>query len=121
MRLEDLDVYQLSMDFSDKIWNIVCQWDYFAKDTIGKQWVRTADSVDANISEGFGRYTAKDSKSFYIIARGSMQESKTWLTKSLRRKLISETEHQSLLKEWNTINIKLMNFIKAYSKLMENK
>lgn len=121
MRIEDLEIYNLSMNFSDKVWDLVSQWDYFAKDTIGKQWVRASDSVDANISEGFGRYTAKDSKNFYIIARGSMQESRPWLTKSFRRKLISEIEYQTLLKEWNSINFKLINFIKAHSKLMENK
>ncbi len=82
MKIEDLEIYNLSMNLSDKIWNLVCQWEYFAKDTVGKQWVRAADSIDANISEGFGRFTSKDSKNFYIIARGSMQESKTWLTKA---------------------------------------
>ena len=121
MRIEDLEIYNLSMAFSDKIWNLVSNWEYFSKDTVGKQWVRAADSVDANISEGFGRYTSKDSKNFYIIARGSMQESKTWLTKAFRRKLISEIEYQSLLKEWDTINFKLMNLLKAHNKLMESK
>lgn len=121
MRLEDLEIYNLSMDLSDKIWNLVTKWEYFAKDTVGKQWVRASDSVDANISEGFGRFTHKESKNFYIIARGSMQESKTWLEKAYRRELISETEYQSLLKDWNTINFKLINFIKAHSKLAENK
>lgn len=55
------------MNFSDKVWNIVCKWEYFAKDTIGKQWVRAADSVAANISEGFGRFTGKDSKNFISL------------------------------------------------------
>lgn len=121
MKIEDLEIYNLSMDFSDKVWNLVCEWDYFAKDTVGKQWVRASDSVDANISEGFGRFTAKDSKHFYIIARGSLQESKTWLTKAIRRKLISENKFNSLSEELETINIKLSRFIKAHSKRMENK
>jgi four helix bundle protein len=55
MKFEDLEVYKLSMDMSDKIWKIVLKWDYFAKDTVGKQWVRATDSISANISEGFGR------------------------------------------------------------------
>ncbi len=109
------------MDFSDKIWDLVCKWDYFAKDTIGKQWVRAADSVDANISEGFGRYTSKDSKNFYIIARGSLQGSKTWLKKAIRRKLITEKEFNLLNEELENINIKLSRFIKAHSKRMESK
>lgn len=90
MKIEDLEIYDLSMNFSDKVWNIVTKWDYFAKGTVGKQWVRASDSVDVNISEGFGRFTGKGSKDFYIIARSSLQESKTWLTKAIRRNLIDK-------------------------------
>ena len=68
MKLEDLEIYNISMNYSDKVWDIVIQWDYFAKDTIGKQWVRASDSISANISEGFGRNSYKDSRSFYYLA-----------------------------------------------------
>jgi len=34
MKLEELQVYQLSMSLGDRIWDIVIHWDYFAKDTI---------------------------------------------------------------------------------------
>jgi len=34
-RLEDLEIYQLAESFSDEIWFIVLEWDYFAKDTLG--------------------------------------------------------------------------------------
>ena len=50
MKLENLQVYQLAMDIGEKAWEIVITWDYFAKDTIGKQFVRAADSVSANLS-----------------------------------------------------------------------
>ena len=43
MKLEDLEVYNLSMTLSDKVWFFVLKWDYFAKDTIGKQWARASD------------------------------------------------------------------------------
>jgi four helix bundle protein len=36
---------------------MVAEWETFAKETLGKQIVRSADSVGANISEGFGRGT----------------------------------------------------------------
>jgi four helix bundle protein len=55
MKLEDLQVYQLSMAIGDKIWEIVTRWDYFAKDTVGKQMVKAVDSVAANLSEGVGK------------------------------------------------------------------
>jgi len=56
MKLEELHVYQLSMDVGEIVWVQVQKWDYFSKDTIGKQLVRAVDSVAANLSEGFGRY-----------------------------------------------------------------
>ena len=54
--LDDLEVYQLAESFSDEIWFLVSEWDYFAKDTVGKQIVRSADSLGSNIAEGYGRY-----------------------------------------------------------------
>ncbi len=119
MKLEDLEIYNLSMDLSDKIWEAIGQWDYFAKDTIGKQWCRAADSVSANISEGFGRNSYRDARSFYYIARGSLYESKTWLDKSKRRKLIPETSYDDLLASHNVLGIKLNRFINVQTKLIE--
>ena len=120
MKFEDLEVYQISMDISDKIWNLVDSWDYFRKDTVGKQWVRAIDSVSSNISEGFGRNSFKDQRSFYYISRGSLCESKTWLEKSKRRNLIDEVTYQSLLSDFVTLGIKLNNFIKSVTKLMND-
>ena len=75
-RLEDLEVYQLAESFSDEIWFTVLEWDYFAKDTLGKQLVRSADSIGANIAEGFGRYHFKENKNFCYFSRGSLIETK---------------------------------------------
>jgi four helix bundle protein len=55
MKLEDLQVYQLSMEIGDNIWEIATRWDYFAKDTVGKQMVKAVDSVAANLSEGVAK------------------------------------------------------------------
>lgn len=45
---ENLRVYQLAEEIGDLIWDIVISWDYFARDTIGKQIVNSADSIGAN-------------------------------------------------------------------------
>ncbi len=92
MKLEDLQVYQLSMKIGDNIWEIVTKWDYFAKDTVGKQIVKSVDSVAANLSEGVGRYHYKEKKNFGYYSRGSLYETKTWLTKAFKRKLLQEAE-----------------------------
>jgi four helix bundle protein len=65
--LEDLEVYQLAENFSDEIWFIVHGWDYFAKDTVGKQIVRAADSIGANIAEGYGGYHYKEKQKLLLL------------------------------------------------------
>jgi len=88
-RVEDLDIYQMAENLSDTIWNICIKWDYFAKSTVGKQLVRSVDSISANLSEGHGRFHFKDRLNFCYFARGSLEETKTWLAKAARRKLIA--------------------------------
>ena len=120
MKLEELEVYNLAMIFGNKVWDTVDTWSYFPKDTVGKQWVRAADSIAANISEGFGRDSYKDSRKFYYIARGSLYESKTWLDKSSQRQLIMFENYKVMLDELNILGLKLNNFLKAHNKLIEN-
>jgi len=111
MKLEELRIYQLSMELGEEVWNIVIKWDYFAKDTVGKQLIRSVDSVAANISEGFGRYHFKDSKNFNYYSRGSLYETKTWLTKAKNRELLSEEKFQELIKFIDDLGVKLNNYI----------
>ena len=73
---ENLKVYQLAEELADKIWAIVLRWDYFAKDTVGRQVVRSADGIGANLAEGTGRGTLQDNRRFVRMARGSLYETK---------------------------------------------
>jgi four helix bundle protein len=113
MNLEDLKIYALSIELGEKVWNIVEKWDYFQKDTIGKQLVRSADSVTANISEGFGRFHYKDSKNFNYYSRGSLYETKTWLTKANSRKMIKADEYQVLILDIEKLGKMLNSYIKT--------
>ena len=31
LKVEDLDIYQMAEDLSDRVWEICFKWDYFAK------------------------------------------------------------------------------------------
>jgi four helix bundle protein len=115
-RLEDLEIYNLSQIFGEDIWGLVVKWDYFAKDTIGKQLVRSADSIAANISEGFGRFHYKENKNFCYFSRGSILETKTWLNKAMSRKLIEDDHYQLLMKQLELIHLKLNAYIKFIGK-----
>ena len=116
MDLEELQIYQLSIEMAEKVWNIVIKWDFFAKDTIGKQIVKSSDSVTANISEGFGRFFYKEAKQFGYYSRGSLFETKTWLTKANNRSLINNEEYKTLSNDIKTIGIKLNNYINSIGK-----
>ena len=69
---QKLDVYKLAEKLADEIGNIVIKWDALAKDTVGKQIIRSADSIGANIAEGDGRGSYQDHRRFIKIARGSL-------------------------------------------------
>ena len=53
---EDLDVYRLAEDLGDRVWDIVLNWSDFPRNSLGYQLVKSADSVGANLAEGFGRF-----------------------------------------------------------------
>jgi four helix bundle protein len=110
--LEDLEIYNMSMEIGEIVWDLVLGWDNFAKNSFGYQWVKSADSITANLSEGYGRFHYKENRQFCYIYRGSLYETKTWLTKAKRRKLIEEKIAKSLLEQLNILLKKLNSYIK---------
>ena len=70
MDLKDLVVYQLAMELANDIYSIASKWQYFDRDTVGKQIVRACDSIAANISEGYGRFSYKENKLFCYYSHG---------------------------------------------------
>ena len=85
---EKLRVYRLSENLADDIWEIVESSKHFARDTVGKQVVRSADSIGANIAEGAGRGSYQDNRRFVRNARGSLNETKHWLRRAFKRQLL---------------------------------
>ena len=93
---ENLRVYNLSEELADKIWDIVLGWNIFARDTVGKQLVKAADSIGANIAEATGRATYVGNRRFVKIARGSLNETKHWLRRAYKRQLLSAKKNGSI-------------------------
>ncbi len=93
---EELEVYRRSEDVADRIWEMVLGWDYFAKNSVGMQLVRAADSIGANISEGAGRGTFTDNRRCVFISRGSLNETKHFLRRAFRRNLMTAEQVEQL-------------------------
>ena len=120
MKLEELEIYKLSLNIGERVWDIVMKWDNFSKETIGKQLIRAVDSVSANLSEGYGRFHFKDTNRFNYFSRGSLYETKTWLTKAYQRQLITEEEFKYFEEEIKNLSVKLNNYIAAIGRHSKN-
>ena len=110
---QNLRVYRLAEDLADSVWNLVDGWSTFAKDTVGKQIVRAADSVGANIAEGAGRGSFKDNRRFVRVARGSLNETMHFLRRAYRRKLMTEEQVDRIRPMIDNLAPQLNAFLKS--------
>ncbi len=100
--LDSLRVYAMAEELADLIWDAVALWEPFAKSTVGHQLVRAADSVGANIAEGYGRASPADHQRFIRTARGSLYEVRHFLRRADKRLLLTKEQKlplQQVLKE----------------------
>ncbi len=109
--LEELEVYKLSMEIADEIWNDVIKWNHFSKYTLGEQLTEAADSISFNISEGYGRFSFRENIHFCYISRGSLYETKTGIRKAHNRKLINQAQFEFLSNKIEILHIKLNSYI----------
>ncbi len=121
MKLNELNVYKNSMVLAEEIYSIVSKWNYLDLDTVGKQLIRSSDSIAANISEGFGRYSFKENKLFCYYSRGSLFETTTWIEKAKGRNLISDEQYESLTEQLTTLGKMLNAYIKSIGNMNKNR
>ena len=112
-RFQDLQVYQLAERLANEIWTIVNDWNGFTRDTVGKQIVRSADSIGANIAEGVGRGSFQDNRRFIRIARGSLNETQHWLRQAYIRHLLTDEQVDTLKSIIDELAPKLNAYLKS--------
>lgn len=112
--LKDLEVYQLSRELSKIAWAIYSKLNYPQKKTVGDQFITSADSVGANIAEGYARYHYLDKIRFYYISRGSLSEAVNhWSELMLERDFISLSDFDEIKTIHQKLEVKLNNFISS--------
>jgi four helix bundle protein len=108
---ENLRVYQLAEE------EIVLKWNPLARRVVGEQLADAADSIGVNIAEGSGRGSVADNRRMVLIARGSLYETKHWLRRAYRRRLLSPVETNRL----KTLIDELTKTLNGYLRLLEFK
>jgi four helix bundle protein len=98
---------------SDALWTLVVKWDRLAQDTVGKQLVRAADSVGANIAEGVGRGSYQDNRRFVRIARGSLNETMHWLRRAYVRELLTKQQVKMISPMLEQLGPRLNAYLKS--------
>lgn len=121
VNFENLRIYDLSEKLADRIWDSVLRWDAFARDTVGKQLVRAADSIGANIAEGSGRGSSQDYRRFLRISRGSLYETLHWLRRAYQRKLLTAKQTSELRSIIGELTPTLNAYLRSVSKSASQK
>jgi len=114
IKLEDLEVYQLSRILSKKSWSIYSKLNWQMRKIMGDQFIESADSIGANIAEAYGRYHYLDRVRFLYNSRGSKLESVNhWLSLMHERGVISDDEFKEAKDVAENLAVKLNNYIKS--------
>jgi len=113
--MEELEVFKLFEALCDEIWETVSKFGWFAKVTVGRQLVRAADSVGANLVEGDGRWSDAEAIHFFYIARGSARETRYWINRCRKRRLIRDEVADGLIARIHKAAV-LLNHLIAFRK-----
>jgi four helix bundle protein len=111
--LENLEIYQMAVSLSKTSREVFVTFDYMTKKAIWLQYIRSMDSIGANIAEWYWRFHYLDSAKFYYNSRWSLFETKHRLKLMYDRKLISEDTYKNVRSNLNILWKKLNNFISA--------
>ncbi len=111
--IKELKIYQLARQLSSIAWEIYSRMSFEDKKTIGDQFIRSTDSIGANIVEGYSRYHFLDRVRFYYNSRASQSEATDhWLELLLERNKIAQETFNQYKQISKDLQIKLNNFIK---------
>ena len=108
-----LRVYTLAEAIADVLWDVVMGWTPFARDAVGKQLVRAADSIGANIAEGYGRESVADHKRFVRIAGGSLNETIHFLRRAHKRNSVTADQTAILKPLLDELGPKLNAYLRS--------
>lgn len=109
--LEEVRVLRDVEEMADQIWQTVARWNSFAREVVGGQLARAADSIGANIAESLGRFHYGEKLQFLYFARGSLFETRYWINRARSRNLIKSSQADEVDERLQVIARQLNAFI----------
>jgi four helix bundle protein len=95
-RFERLRVWHKAVEMYDIVDEIACKLPTRTAFTLADQLRRAALSISANIAEGSGRETSKDSNHFFTVAKASTYEVVSIAYICQRRGLMTAEQYQGI-------------------------
>ncbi|MBI9032085.1 four helix bundle protein [bacterium] len=109
----EMPVWQKAMDLSVAVFNITLGLPKAEDYGLISQIRRSANSVSANIAEGFGRYSNRDKCQFYVIARGSAYETQSHLIYGHNVKYFETAIVEKLIHDYDSLIYDLNKMMKV--------
>ena len=112
--LKDLEVHKFARELSTLGWEIYNGLDWETKQINGIQFIKSTDSVGANIAEGYSRFHYLDKIKFFYNSRSSLSEANEhWLELLKERNKVNETNYKKYKAIALKLSVKLNNFINS--------
>ena len=115
-QFEHLEIWQEARGFSNKIYKLTSGSSFRKEFALVDQMRRSSGSIMDNIAEGFGRGGRNEFINFLSYARGSVNETRSQLYRTLDNGLLDDLEFESLKRQSELLEIKLNNFISYLQK-----
>lgn len=114
---EQLEMWNLSMDFVTEVYKLLIQFPENEKYALTSQIRRAAISIPSNIAEGTGRTSIKEKLHFNEIAMGSLAEVICQLNIAKRLEYINEDDFS----RFKTMGVRIGMMLSGYRRSMINK
>ncbi|MCA9933976.1 MAG: four helix bundle protein [Ardenticatenaceae bacterium] len=102
-KFEKLEVWRRSVEYADKLFQVVDTLPAKYQSSLGDQLRRAALSIPTNIAEGSGRDSDKSRVYFYRIAKGSVYETISLLVMIGKRGALDRDAYRTHYQEANEI------------------
>jgi four helix bundle protein len=112
----ELKVWQDSKELTVAIYRLTETFPRKEMFGLSDQLRRAANSICANIAEGFDRFHTKDKIRFYYHSRGSISECKSHLMIACELRYLTQEQAAELIEQFNSVSRLLNNMIASLNR-----